>query len=169
MARYTEAIAVCDQIPGFYGNRAAALARLNRHAEAIQDCDSAVAIDPTYSKGYGRKGMSLKALGRLDEARAAYVKASELDPDCAQFKEALAELPPPSGLAGLLQGSAARGVAESLLGSTQAAGLIAGLQGMSSGEGGEGPTAAGVLNTLSSQVRGGVESTSSCHFLTSFQ
>lgn len=36
--------------------RAAAQSKLNNFREAIKDCESAIAIDPKYSKAYGRMG-----------------------------------------------------------------------------------------------------------------
>lgn len=111
---------MCNAIPGFYGNRAAAYARLGLHEDAIRDCDHATRIDPLYSKGFGRKGMSLKALGRTAEARAAFTRARELDPGCAQYTEALADLPaaPSTPFAALLESNPSlRGVADSLLAS----------------------------------------------------
>eukprot|EP00038_Savillea_parva_P019646 m.28200 g.28200 ORF g.28200 m.28200 type:complete len:414 (+) comp4495_c0_seq1:48-1289(+) len=162
--KYTQAIAMCTTVPGFYGNRAAAYARLNKHDLAIKDCDTAIGVDPRYAKGYGRKGMSLVALGRPEEARAAYTKALSIDPANAQYKEALAELPPapaPSPFAALLQGNPAmRGMAESVLANAQVAGLLAGFQQArtSGGEAGEAAagdaqaSAAAILETLSSSV-----------------
>jgi tetratricopeptide (TPR) repeat protein len=36
--------------------RAAAYSKLNKHVKAIEDCEKALAIDPQYSKAYGRMG-----------------------------------------------------------------------------------------------------------------
>lgn len=36
--------------------RAAAQSKLNNYREAIKDCERAIAIDPKYSKAYGRMG-----------------------------------------------------------------------------------------------------------------
>jgi len=40
----------------YYCNRAAAHSKLNQHQAAIDDCKKAIAIDPLYSKAYGRMG-----------------------------------------------------------------------------------------------------------------
>ena len=109
---------MCSAVPGFYGNRAAAYARLGLHEDAVRDCDHATRIDPSYSKGFGRKGMSLKALGRVAEARAAFIRARELDPTCAQYTEALADLPatPSTPFGALLESNPSlRGVADSIM------------------------------------------------------
>ncbi|XP_013917156.1 PREDICTED: small glutamine-rich tetratricopeptide repeat-containing protein beta-like [Thamnophis sirtalis] len=37
--------------------KAAAQSKLNNHSEAIKDCERAIAIDPKYSKAYGRMGV----------------------------------------------------------------------------------------------------------------
>lgn len=45
-----------SNIFGFIHFRAAAFSKLNKHAEAIEDCNKAIMIDPNYSKAYGRMG-----------------------------------------------------------------------------------------------------------------
>lgn len=42
--------------PYYLSLRAAAQSKLNNFREAIKDCESAIAIDPKYSKAYGRMG-----------------------------------------------------------------------------------------------------------------
>lgn len=42
--------------PNHLSLRAAAQSKLNNFREAIKDCESAIAIDPKYSKAYGRMG-----------------------------------------------------------------------------------------------------------------
>lgn len=37
-------------------SRAAAHSKLGNYTEATSDCEKAIAIDPTYSKAYGRMG-----------------------------------------------------------------------------------------------------------------
>ena len=39
-----------------YSYRAAAYSKLNKHQQAIEDCNRALSIDPSYSKAYGRMG-----------------------------------------------------------------------------------------------------------------
>lgn len=39
-----------------YARRAAAYSKLGNYAGAVQDCERAIRIDPTYSKAYGRMG-----------------------------------------------------------------------------------------------------------------
>ena len=64
-------------------NRAGILVQLKRYDEAITAADAAIAVEGnlTVSHAYAwySKGDALYALGRTDEARAAYGKAHELD------------------------------------------------------------------------------------------
>ncbi|NXI13318.1 SGTB protein, partial [Irena cyanogastra] len=53
---YTRAIELDPNNAVYYCNRAAAQSKLNNFREAIKDCESAIAIDPKYSKAYGRMG-----------------------------------------------------------------------------------------------------------------
>eukprot|EP00041_Stephanoeca_diplocostata_P028222 m.792704 g.792704 ORF g.792704 m.792704 type:complete len:413 (-) comp23332_c1_seq31:3065-4303(-) len=85
IAKYTEAIKLCTSVPGFYGNRAAAYASLGDHDRAVADCRSAVKIDRQYAKGYGRLGMSLMALGRVQEAKDAFTQALAIEPNNENF------------------------------------------------------------------------------------
>ncbi|NWR25756.1 SGTB protein, partial [Emberiza fucata] len=55
---YTRAIELDPNNAVYYCNRAAAQSKLNNFREAIKDCESAIAIDPKYSKAYGRMGNS---------------------------------------------------------------------------------------------------------------
>ena len=47
--------------PVYYCNRAAAYSKLDNNSKAIEDCDTAILLDPKYSKAYGRKGYVLVA------------------------------------------------------------------------------------------------------------
>jgi hypothetical protein len=58
----------------------------------VRDCNHAIRIDPLYSKGFGRMGMSLKALGRVADAREAFARALELDPGNVQYREGMSLL-----------------------------------------------------------------------------
>jgi hypothetical protein len=73
-----------------YGNRAYALLHLNRHEEALADCDRALALDPAYAKVMVRKSSALKSLGRIDEAVAVL---QQVLPTLCLFPP-----PPPSSL-----------------------------------------------------------------------
>lgn len=66
--------------------RAAAYNKLNDYRQAVDDCEEAIAIDPNYSKAYGRKGLALSGLGMHAEAIESYRKAIELDPTNQNFR-----------------------------------------------------------------------------------
>ncbi|PKU36534.1 small glutamine-rich tetratricopeptide repeat-containing protein beta [Limosa lapponica baueri] len=53
---YTRAIELDPNNAVYYCNRAAAQSKLDNYSEAIKDCERAIAIDPKYSKAYGRMG-----------------------------------------------------------------------------------------------------------------
>lgn len=56
---------------------------------ALQACDAALALDPELAEAHNLRGLVLDALGRADEALAAYQEAVRLDPD---FEDALENL-----------------------------------------------------------------------------
>lgn len=66
---YTQAIeAGGEDLHLVYSNRAAALLAQERFEDALQDCDRVLELNPTFMKGYLRKSMALKGLGRKREA-----------------------------------------------------------------------------------------------------
>lgn len=54
--------------------------------EATQRWESATATDPTYAAAWNNLGIGYEQLGRFDDARKAYEKALELDPNNTFFK-----------------------------------------------------------------------------------
>ena len=65
----------------YYSNRAAAYCHLNNYIEAVNDCESCIALDPNYVKAYSRLGLANFFLERYDDAIYAYEKACELEPN----------------------------------------------------------------------------------------
>ena len=55
---YSKAIELDGGNPVFYCNRAAAHSKMNNHHLAIEDCQRAIDMDPSYSKAYGRMGLA---------------------------------------------------------------------------------------------------------------
>jgi len=55
----------------FFSNRAFALIRLKRYADACKDGEEAIRLDAQYIKGYHRLATALKELGRHDDAMRA--------------------------------------------------------------------------------------------------
>lgn len=54
--------------------RAHVLIKLNRLEEAVEDCDRAIMLDPSFARAHVRKGIAFKDLGNVTEARAAFQK-----------------------------------------------------------------------------------------------
>ncbi|VDM38293.1 unnamed protein product [Toxocara canis] len=94
--KYNEAIKL-NRDPAYFfcfvvhwrNSRAAAYCRLEQYDLAIQDCRTALALDPRYSKAYGRMGLALSCQNRYEQAVDAYKKALELDPNQESYKNNL--------------------------------------------------------------------------------
>ncbi|CAI4226213.1 unnamed protein product [Auanema sp. JU1783] len=86
--KYNEAIKL-NRDPVYFCNRAAAFCRLEQYDLAIQDCRTALALDPNYSKAYGRMGLALSCQNRYEQAVEAYKKALELDPNQESYQNNL--------------------------------------------------------------------------------
>lgn len=70
----------------YYCNRAAAYSKIGNHDQAIKDCRTALSIDPSYSKAYGRLGLAYSSLEWYKEAKESYQKALEMEPDNESYK-----------------------------------------------------------------------------------
>ncbi|AET38541.1 Sgt2p Ecym_3025 [Eremothecium cymbalariae DBVPG len=81
--KYTEAIELMPNNAVFYGNRAAAYSSFKKFEEAVRDAESAVRINPSYSRGYSRLGLAKYALGKPEEAMEAYKKVLDIEGDNA--------------------------------------------------------------------------------------
>lgn len=66
---YTKAIALDSSNPIFFSNRAQVHIKLENYGLAIADCDSALKLDPEFSKAYYRRGVSMMALLNYKEAQ----------------------------------------------------------------------------------------------------
>lgn len=75
-----------------FSNRSAAYCGKERYTEALTDADWAVRHAPQWAKGHSRRANALHALRRLDEARTAYEKALELDPNNQLVRNSLESL-----------------------------------------------------------------------------
>lgn len=73
----------------YYCNRAAVHSKLGNHALAIKDCHTALSIDPSYSKAYGRLGLAYSSLERHKEAKESYEKALAMEPDNESYRNNL--------------------------------------------------------------------------------
>ncbi|EDO17430.1 hypothetical protein Kpol_1037p26 [Vanderwaltozyma polyspora DSM 70294] len=81
--KYTEAIATLPTNAVYFANRAAAYSSLKKYDEAVEDANSAIKINPTYSKGYSRLGFAKFAQGKAEDALEAYKKVLDIEGDKA--------------------------------------------------------------------------------------
>ncbi|AQZ10255.1 SGT2 (YOR007C) [Zygosaccharomyces parabailii] len=81
--KYSAAISVLPTNAVYFANRAAAYSSLKDYDEAVKDAESAIQVDPSYSKGYSRLGYAKFAQGKSEEALEAYKKALDIEGDSA--------------------------------------------------------------------------------------
>lgn len=77
-----------------HANRSAVLCALLRFEEAIEEADRAVQLKPGWGRGHSRRGNALHAMckrgdDRWEEARLAYQRALDIDPENAVVRRAL--------------------------------------------------------------------------------
>lgn len=89
---YTEAISHDSKNHVLYSNRSAAHAKAGNYDASLEDAETTVSLNPTWSKGYSRKGSALAYLGRYEEAIAAYEEGLKLEPNNEQLASGLAEV-----------------------------------------------------------------------------
>lgn len=75
-----------------FSNRSAAYAKAGNYRSALEDANQTVSLNPSWSKGYSRKGSALAYLGKHEEAIAAYEKGLELEPNNQQLSSGLEEV-----------------------------------------------------------------------------
>ena len=86
---YTKAIGLDPSNAVYFSNRAAAYASLKRWQSALDDSHEVVTLKPEWVKGWIRRGAAFTGLGKHEEARKAYLKASQLEPSNTQVDEYL--------------------------------------------------------------------------------
>uniref|UniRef100_K3WSW6 Uncharacterized protein n=1 Tax=Globisporangium ultimum (strain ATCC 200006 / CBS 805.95 / DAOM BR144) TaxID=431595 RepID=K3WSW6_GLOUD len=86
---YTRSMAFDDSNAIIYANRAMAYLRIKSFAAAEQDCSRAVLLDPTYVKGWTRRGMTRFRRGKYAEAIADFEEALRLEPSNKEVKKLL--------------------------------------------------------------------------------
>lgn len=77
-----------------FSNRSGAYASLTLWKEALADAEKCVALNPTWAKGYGRKGAALEGLGQRDKAKEAYEAGLAHEPQSESLRAALANVAP---------------------------------------------------------------------------
>ncbi len=100
---YTKAIAINNKDHTYFSNRSMAHLYNGSPDLAVQDADMCIQINPSWAKGYLRKGQALMKEGSFEEANVALQTGLKLDPNDAGLKSAVDDLekaknaPPPQG------------------------------------------------------------------------
>ncbi|KAK7582459.1 hypothetical protein V9T40_013904 [Parthenolecanium corni] len=86
---YNAAIDFYSEDPTFFCNRAQCYLQTKQWAEAVTDCNRAIELDCSYVKAHYRKGLALKELNNITEARRSLLKALDLEPANQNIKNDL--------------------------------------------------------------------------------
>jgi len=92
---YKKAIELTPEDHTLYGNTSAAYLNDKNAQEALNYADKCIEINPSWAKGYQRRGQALVAQEKIDEAKEAFNKGLEYDPENTQIKSALQNLDKP--------------------------------------------------------------------------
>ncbi|XP_051136892.1 hsp70-Hsp90 organizing protein 3-like [Andrographis paniculata] len=77
---YTEAIKRNPKDPRVYSNRAASYTKLGAMPEGLKDAEKCIELDPTFSKGYTRKGAVQFFMKEYEKALETYQEGLKHDP-----------------------------------------------------------------------------------------
>eukprot|EP01044_Picomonas_judraskeda_P000356 COSAG03_NODE_16_length_21807_cov_27.080247_4_plen_442_part_00 len=89
VAAYTTAIALDGTNHVYYSNRSAAYASSESFTNALADAERCLQLEPSFARGYGRKGAALHGLGQLAGAEQAYTRGLEMDPENQNLRHGL--------------------------------------------------------------------------------
>ncbi|CAO1638470.1 unnamed protein product [Sympodiomycopsis kandeliae] len=93
---YSDAIAAvsgeADAPHVLHSNRSACYAGLRQWDQALQDADKTIELNPSFAKGYGRKGGALHGARKFDESIAAFEQGLKIAPTDAGLKKGLEEV-----------------------------------------------------------------------------
>ncbi|XP_077235476.1 stress-inducible protein [Tasmannia lanceolata] len=78
---YTEALRRNPEDPKVYSNRAACYTKLGALPEGLKDAEKCIELDPTFSKGYTRKGAVQFFMKEYDKALETYQEGLKHDPN----------------------------------------------------------------------------------------
>lgn len=95
---YTLALRTCplsysNERSKLYSNRAASKMKLGLSKSAIEDCNQALELNPSFIRALWRRSILLESTDKLDEALADCKKILELDPSHADANAAVRRLP----------------------------------------------------------------------------
>ncbi|KAF9076625.1 chaperone [Rhodocollybia butyracea] len=88
---FSQAIAIDGSNHVLYSNRSAAYAGKKEWSAALKDADKCIEVNPTWSKGFARKGAALHGAKSYDEAIAAYEAGLKIE-DSAPLRKGLQEV-----------------------------------------------------------------------------
>lgn len=72
VSAYTEAIELDKSNYVLFSNRSAAFAKAGKFRQALEDAEKTIELNPTWPKGYSRKGVAYAGLGDYIKAQNAY-------------------------------------------------------------------------------------------------
>mmetsp|Transcript_2543 Transcript_2543/g.4011 ORF Transcript_2543/g.4011 Transcript_2543/m.4011 type:complete len:583 (+) Transcript_2543:130-1878(+) len=86
---YTSAINLDGSNHVYYSNRSAAYLKKGDAVNALEDAEACIGLNPSFTKGYSRKGAALHALKRYNDSIAAYESGLEKFPGDQALKNGL--------------------------------------------------------------------------------
>ena len=89
---YSKAIEIRPEDAILFANRSMCYLGMGKPADALSDAETAIGYDPSYVKGYYRKGMALVELKKYSAARDAMRKGLDLAPGDKSFTMQLDKL-----------------------------------------------------------------------------
>jgi len=89
---YTKAMKADPADATFYSNRCAAYVSLENYQKALEDAEQCIKLNPTWSKGYYRKGTVLMTLKRDQEAQQVFREGLKQEAGNQDLKKKLEEV-----------------------------------------------------------------------------
>ncbi|CAA7391681.1 unnamed protein product [Spirodela intermedia] len=86
---YTEALRRNPRDPRVYSNRAACYTKLGALPEGLKDAEKCIELDPSFSKGYTRKGAIQFFMKEYDKALETYQEGLKLDPNNPELMDGI--------------------------------------------------------------------------------
>lgn len=83
---FTDALVLDPTNEALLTNRAAAHLKLEQWADAVSDCDKALALCPDNSKAFVRKARALYEMGALEQAQECRFRGEMLEPQLLELK-----------------------------------------------------------------------------------